>query len=447
MRNPRRSVESLPKSLELGAILRDLLETGLAKYEGLKETAKAVFEGSKPIPEFDEGVISRLKAATHKVLSFDGLPEKTLDALLLWGWAEFSEDLDGKTLATWIQKGAPLGFEEKVDCNGLFPKITGLSPVDSQTDAARKTEAEAKGFCRVLTQAREGQETPGETPILDKLGVVVKFSGSGTEVKKKSRIIWDMRESRVNDKCDPAERIILPRLMDVVAETLRKQKAHELPTFAAVDIQDAFHNIPSGSDKKYTAAKVAMEDGIEAFIIYDVLVFGSKSSPTIWGRFAAYLGRILCSVIPEIGVQIYVDDPIFILPNDKEQPVHLLTLTLLLLKIFGYLVKLEKADAGSRVKWIGASRGRNGSSFRTLHGSDHWLRAEDSYWRPWLECDSSDHTRALWRLWLGWCRFSGRSCPLCGLPYPKVPLMTVTRDELVTPVSLGLLESSCIPRG
>ena len=164
-----------------------------------------------------------------------------------------------------------------------------------------------------------------------------------------------MRESGVNDKCDPAERIVLPRLMDVVSETLKKQKDNQLPTFAAIDIQDAFHNVPSGADKKYTAAKAAMESGEEAFIIYDVLVFGSKSSPTIWGRFAAYLGRILCSVLPEMGVQIYVDDPIFILPNDKEQAVHLLTLTLLILKVFGFPVKLEKADAGNKVRWIGAT--------------------------------------------------------------------------------------------
>ena len=54
-------------------------------------------------------------------------------------------------------------------------------------------------------------------------------------------------------------------------------------------------------------------------------------------------------------MQIYVDDPIFILPNDKDQAVHLFTLALLLFKIFGFPVKLEKADAGNKVKWIGAS--------------------------------------------------------------------------------------------
>ena len=44
-----------------------------------------------------------------------------------------------------------------------------------------------------------------------------------------------------------------------------------------------------------------------------------------------------------------LDDPI------KGQAVHLFTLSLLLFKIFGFPVKLEKADAGNKVKWIGAS--------------------------------------------------------------------------------------------
>ena len=34
------------------------------------------------------------------------------------------------------------------------------------------------------------------------------------------------------------------------------------PILAAVDIQDAFHNIPAGKDKKFTMALTEMEDGM-----------------------------------------------------------------------------------------------------------------------------------------------------------------------------------------
>lgn len=63
-----------------------------------------------------------------------------------------------------------------------------------------------------------------------------------------------------------------------------------------------------------------MEDDQDCFIAYDVLVFGSKSSPTVWGRFAAYLGRIVCSILPEVGVQIYVDERTY---RRKAADVHL----------------------------------------------------------------------------------------------------------------------------
>ena len=201
---------------------------------------------------------------------------------------------------------------------------------------------------------QEAQKALGNKPILNKLGVVVKFTGQ----TKKSRIIWDLRESGVNLKCDAAERIVLPRLLDVVHGTLHAIREGKQPIFAAVDIRDAFHNVPAGADRKYT---VASADG--KFIVYNVLVFGAKSSPTIWGRFAALLGRIVASVIPEISVQVYVDDPIFVLPNSGKGAQHFLTLALLVLKLFGYPVKLTKASAGRTIKWIGAELNIEGEGF------------------------------------------------------------------------------------
>ena len=51
----------------------------------------------------------------------------------------------------------------------------------------------------------------GQEPILNKLGSVVKYKDGC----KKSRIIWDMKESRANSVCAQGELIILPRLLDV----------------------------------------------------------------------------------------------------------------------------------------------------------------------------------------------------------------------------------------
>ncbi len=67
------------------------------------------------------------------------------------------------------------------------------------------------------------------------------------------------------------------------------------------------------------------------------------------------MGRSLAAIIPQIRVQTYVDDPI--ISFDSLDPDHLthLGVALLWLGVAGFPIKLSKADAGSSVKWIGAT--------------------------------------------------------------------------------------------
>ena len=173
--------------------------------------------------------------------------------------------------------------------------------------------------------------------------------------KKKSRIIWDLRESGVNRKCDQSERIVLPRLLDLVHSCLKLMREGKRPILAAADIEDAFHNVPAGQDRRYTVALAPMEDGKPCYVVYKVLVFGSRSSPTIWGRFAAFMGRTMSAVIPEAEGQVYVDDPVWVVPTEGGySPEQVMTKIYLWAAIMGYPLKLPKSVAGSRIKWIGA---------------------------------------------------------------------------------------------
>eukprot|EP00435_Cladocopium_sp_Y103_P040858 s554_g11.t1 len=314
MRKPAEAVKRLPQSQELGAALRQLLESALNKYPSLTNTAKGILEGSDTIPEFEEEPIKAIMSAVGKLLEpSEPLPAKTtvatspLNADLIWGWGEMGDDPDAKMLASWILGGAPLGFEEQIPTTGVFPRVTG-TPADAPTDAelARPfedwsnwpsadeeheslvklvREAEAKGFCQVTQDLEEVQKNLGGSPVLNKLGVIVKLQGA---------------------------------------------------------------------DRRYTVALAPMENGEKMYIVYNVLVFGAKSSPTIWGRFAALLGRILACTVPENKTHIYVDDPILCIPATDQKAVHLLSLSLLCMRIFGYPLKLSKAAAGDTVKWIGA---------------------------------------------------------------------------------------------
>ena len=48
--------------------------------------------------------------------------------------------------------------------------------------------------------------------------------------------------------------------------------------------------------------------------MFKVLVFGSSSAPTVWGRYAAFLGRTNAAVTDPsvLRVQVYVDDPLYL---------------------------------------------------------------------------------------------------------------------------------------
>ena len=119
-----------------------------------------------------------------------------------------------------------------------------------------------------------------------------------------------MRQSGVNGLVSQGERVLLPRLLDLVRDAVAlSASCHQGETVTAlvVDIEGAFHNVPHrASEKRFVCAQA-----FGAYYIFDVSVFGAKSAPTIWGRFAAWLGRSMSSLFDPSGfrVQIYVDDP------------------------------------------------------------------------------------------------------------------------------------------
>lgn len=380
MRNPARSLERLPEAVQLGELVSELLVESVAKLPGLKRTAEDIFNGVENVRPFPEAELAKVRKVVAYLLKPSAMPEPSdgvastpLCAENIMGWGEHSDDPDASTLARWLVQGAPLGFQEEIERTGIFPPTTG-TPSDAPTEAElfRDSEnwsnwpsadeeeaevhklvrdAESKGFCKVFEARSDVRELLGSEPILNKLGVVVKHK----EGVKKARIIWDLKESLVNKACDPAERVILPRLLDVVTSCIKMMQDGLQPTLAVADIRDAFHNIPAGRDRKFTVAAANMENGVQHFIAYMVLVFGSKSSPTIWGRFAALLGRSLAAVCKETHTQIYVDDPIFVVPSAKGfDKVECLTRAFLWTEVLGYPLKLSKAHAGDSIDWIGA---------------------------------------------------------------------------------------------
>ena len=181
----------------------------------------------------------------------------------------------------------------------------------------KSAEEEQEGLVPAPSQHRTTRSR-AEKITLNKLGVVVKFTESGA---KKSRVVWDLRRSGANSKCHQAERIVLPRLTDLAAAATRAYRSGKEPWLVALDVRDAFLNIPAGKDKAFTVAAKPGADGQNQVIVCDTLVFGAKSSPTIWGRFASLLGRSWASIESAVRAQIYVDDPAMIVEGCKEDAI------------------------------------------------------------------------------------------------------------------------------
>jgi hypothetical protein len=226
-----------------------------------------------------------------------------------------SDDPDAETLGEWLRKGAPIGLLNEICCNGVFPTVPkresdnsdlawlasdwgGGFSHKSATDKADKTkellqEAADKGFAELFDSAEELADATGfEAVTLNPLGLLEKTKSDGTI---KYRIIWDLLKSRVNEVVSQGERIILPGIFDVVLDIIalyRRCETHESVVMLVIDICDAFNNIPvRENERRFTCAEV---DG--KFVVFKSLVFGSGSSPTVWGRFAAFAGRFIMSL-------------------------------------------------------------------------------------------------------------------------------------------------------
>jgi hypothetical protein len=118
------------------------------------------------------------------------------------------------------------------------------------------------------------------------------------------------------------------------------------------DISDAFHQVPlNPAERRFTLAAVG--DHVYEF---KVLVFGSGSAPTVWGRYAAFLGRSVMSVVgpDRFRAEVYVDDPVFVATGRPGEVLCQLTTALLWTAVLGFPVSWLKAEGGKSIRWIGA---------------------------------------------------------------------------------------------
>ena len=151
-------------------------------------------------------------------------------------YLELSED-PGDCLPDWLSEGAPLGINREVSRRGIFP------PVPNQVDSGylsklvlgptgwtnyRSAEDEPELTCSLLDAMVDKQwadkfrtwpqveEALGtEEIVMNRLALISKLKPDGTW---KHRLVWDLRRSGVNMAILQGERVVLPRLLDLVRD-------------------------------------------------------------------------------------------------------------------------------------------------------------------------------------------------------------------------------------
>jgi len=373
MRRPDRSVQSHEGYKRAGSHLLDMVENFVDQFPQTMEIAESLRTGVR-VTGFDDDIKAEFRVRWLQTLGVGPSPRTvgpdptTLES---WGMAVGDEDA-ARILPSWLRTGAPIGVLESVETAGVFPEV---SPDESPKNPDTLTSclarwanyASAEDEPHVVMELLQKQKAKGhcnffdsmpqlleylqvDSAVLTKLALITKVKADGT---KKHRLIWDLLRSEVNATVSLTERIVLPRIQDAVddASDLLRQDKGDLE-WLVLDIADAFHNIPMRpAERRFTCGKVG-----EKFIVFEVLCMGGKSSPNIWGRFAAAIGRILASIFDEneFRCEIYVDDPLMAVAGTAPRRQKLLTMALLTLDVLNFPLAWEKGIRGSTVVWIGA---------------------------------------------------------------------------------------------
>ena len=381
MRSPHLSVSRVPRAADVGAGIANIIDKYILQNPDVKQLAQDILHG-KPISKdfnFPKDVKGRLRNEVLEFLSAapvsnegNGISPEVIEA-----YCNAAGDPDA-VLAQWLRDGAPIGIKKEVVHTGVFPAVaasadrmsteelfSGQQLSANHASAALEAdivlgllrESEAKHHCRIFNSFEElVQALKTKEIVINPFGLVTKFKEDGTT---KYRVIWDLKASQINKTIHQGERIVLPGIQHVVGDILalaRDCQNNEGVWMLCYDISDAFNNIPvDPSETPFTCAKIETTSG-DFFVVFDSLVFGSGSSPTVWGRFAAWLGRSTAAIIPsDFRQEIYVDDPVLVAKGSFDAVLHRITTALIWADIAGFPVAWHKAHGGKQITWIGAS--------------------------------------------------------------------------------------------
>eukprot|EP00971_Amphidinium_carterae_P348661 6490615-Amphidinium_carterae.3 len=373
MRRPYLSLSKVPGWWATGQIIKDVLVKHLVGWAG--EILKHAVV-SREEPSWDDR-LGNLRQELCRDLGGKMCSgcEGKIQVNLIEAVVALSGDPD-RGLAEWFRRGAPFGIVNNIDTNSVFPAVpdertrtaedipvfhgevgewTNYRSAEDSPHVVQQLlrDMVAQGWaveCDSVADMERKLETPMAGVPLNKLGLISKQRADGSY---KHRLVWDLRRSGVNEAAWQRQRVVLPRLDDVLKEYIDIAALQpRVVKLCCVDFKDAFHTVPiHPSEAKYQAVRVA-----DKLYYFTVLVFGSATAPTLWGRVAAFLGRSAQAIMDPLRarVNVYVDDPIFVAAGNTEEHAYSeIFLALLWWTALGFDLSWSKVSAGDRIEWIG----------------------------------------------------------------------------------------------
>ena len=391
MRNPARSVRRLTQLGDVGRKIACLWEEFMESHP---TSVRVAANYGKPDNAFDQELVQlwrdTLKDHLAEIVEKPVVVKENweftspLDAELWQAWGAEAGDPD-LCLPDFIRRGVPLGMEVPIPPSGVFPPA--LDQEDVNTDPAGEFEALKfqRNYQSVRDQTTEAtieidryvnngfakrvswdwvKQTLGTTGTVSKMALILKEKEDGSV---KRRIILDMRRSFGNSRSKVDERIVLPRLSDVVtmlqdiwrrrggAKAKRRDTNTDDFEFYLIDLSDAFCHF--GVLKNELRHCVTPDEHDRDALVWCAMLFGYRAAPLLMGRLSSALGRLLQSLVcPEITqLQVYVDDILVAALGDRVTREAQLAMLLYTAAAFGVQISLKKGERGRRVTWIGCS--------------------------------------------------------------------------------------------
>ena len=384
MRHPAKAVEQLPTVQALGLRMSAAWDKFVRLHSRVLETAETY--GTKEV-KVHEDLVDRWREELRKLwgtkpapsirLSEPGKYQTPVDFRLLRSWQERSGDPETE-VPDWLEHGCPLGIEKKIKVCNVFPqlpeeeaKVGGeadmaaelerkgfknyASMEDNKQDAEIEiTRYEKEGYVSRLSKEEGQKKYAGGT--ISRLGLVLKEKENG---EKKRRVVIDLRRSGGNSKSSLPEKLVLPRPVDVMRmlkemnERWMGRKAEEGVEFAVVDVMDAFTVLPLHQEELRHALAPSTEQG--QLLLFKALLFGYRTAPLLYSRFAAMIARLLQSGMDskKAAHQVYLDDSLWVLMGtltERSSSLSMVLYTMMALKI---KVALHKGERAAHVTWVG----------------------------------------------------------------------------------------------